>query len=511
MFSKHISDICEELPRKKVNLVCVVKQYTTSITRELCQHEFIIRRDKVLGALYWLKEHHPGYHDINIEEKNLDWMNGCDQKHLNSDSVTYLESIIDENTQKEDTNTSVSAHQTCENVCKPMEMLGTTSTLSSRKRNEDVKIMHKIETSMKQNGHDISPLMFPRVDEDPVNEFTTNRLFADAYPWLFPGGIGDITNTNQKGKTGVAFEWAQRLLRWPDGRFMADELFSFHLPNFLTRHVNNNAGYYFVTNYIDDKNITIEEVQEQIEKGNTTFVKQILNFGGNRSRGSDAWWRYRKHELDSWIAYHIKQGNGPPTLFMTFSCAEYWWPDCLAILYDRIESTNDKNKIISCQMDPSSKDAMTTRCYLVDTYTAIIQEYFQLRIDNWLETVGKNVFGITNYWLRFEFTKGRGQIHGHLVAISSDLYLLHEFYEAWEKEKNVKKATNLLSSYVRDRFDMSEELPTTKTEEHESYDNNPLSIPYCHITNDNIDKRKCVEKVHMHKCNKFCLRLKRNQ
>ena len=51
-----------------------------------------------------------------------------------------------------------------------------------------------------------------------------------------------------------------------------------------------------------------------------------------------------------------------------------------------------------------------------------------------METVGKEVFGIKHVWLRFEFTKGRGQIHAHLLGITLELHLLHRFYEMWEKK-----------------------------------------------------------------------------
>ena len=74
MFKKHIEDICNELPRKKVNMICLVKEYTSSSTNELRHQSFLIRRDKVLNALSWLKNHHPGYNDITIAQENLNWM-----------------------------------------------------------------------------------------------------------------------------------------------------------------------------------------------------------------------------------------------------------------------------------------------------------------------------------------------------------------------------------------------------------------------------------------------------
>ena len=57
---------------------------------------------------------------------------------------------------------------------------------------------------------------------------------------------------------------------------------------------------------------------------------------------------------------------------------------------------------------------------IVTERTAVVQEYFQKRVGFWLETVGKVIFGMKHYWVRYEFASGRGQIHAHRVAISSD-------------------------------------------------------------------------------------------
>ena len=43
--------------------------------------------------------------------------------------------------------------------------------------------------------------------------------------------------------------------------------------------------------------------------------------------------------------------------------------------------------------------------------------FFIKRAEDFLNTVGKEVFGIEHYWGRIEFAKGRGQIHLHLLAI----------------------------------------------------------------------------------------------
>ena len=38
---------------------------------------------------------------------------------------------------------------------------------------------------------------------------------------------------------------------------------------------------------------------------------------------------------------------------------------------------------------------------------------------------------------------------------------------------------------------------------------NPLSLPYCQIVNDNEDKARLIDDVHMHECGKFCMRYPR--
>ena len=37
--------------------------------------------------------------------------------------------------------------------------------------------------------------------------------------------------------------------------------------------------------------------------------------------------------------------------------------------------------------------------------------------EDYLNTVGRDVLGIEHYWCRFEFAKGRGQIHAHILVI----------------------------------------------------------------------------------------------
>ena len=244
--------------------------------------------------------------------------------------------------------------------------------------------------------------------------------------------------------------WSQRLMRWEDGRFMRDPLFTFHLPNFLQRHQNSDAGLYFINQFIGNPSITIEEIQEQIRNGYMSFINKLVNFTSQKVIGSDSWWRTRKQELDTWILYHLGKGHGAPTLFLTFSCAEFWWNDMLEIICQRCQGTEDEEDAKLFQHDPDSKEGKSARFRLVEKYSAVVQEYFQNRINNWMETVGKDIFGIKHSFICYKFAKGRGQIHAHIIAITVDQSITQVFRMHGEirKTRRVKSLVSWFESVM---------------------------------------------------------------
>ena len=44
----------------------------------------------------------------------------------------------------------------------------------------------------------------------------TKSVFANSYPWLFPGGVGDVYDMKRGGWD--VKEWGRHLLRYYDGR-----------------------------------------------------------------------------------------------------------------------------------------------------------------------------------------------------------------------------------------------------------------------------------------------------
>jgi hypothetical protein len=73
----------------------------------------------------------------------------------------------------------------------------------------------------------------------------------------------------------------------------------------------------------------------------------------------------------------MEAGNGAPSLFLTLSCAEYHWQD--------IEKLLNARKKISGE-PPIELDNITNKVKAVNVYSIIMQQYFQARVKNFLES-----------------------------------------------------------------------------------------------------------------------------
>jgi hypothetical protein len=82
---------------------------------------------------------------------------------------------------------------------------------------------------------------------------------------------------------------------------------------------------------------------------------------------------------------------------MTLSCAEYFWPDLIHLLQTFIYQC--EGKIIDLKNDSTALNNA------VNDYSIVIQEFFCIQTQDFLNTVGITAFGIQHYWCRFEFAK----------------------------------------------------------------------------------------------------------
>lgn len=90
-FRQNIRDVAKVLPRRNLPVIKVVRA-TVNKQGEEKFHTFMIRREKVLRALRWLKKYHKWYRedsDLIIDESALDWMEGKEEAEFTN--IQYVE------------------------------------------------------------------------------------------------------------------------------------------------------------------------------------------------------------------------------------------------------------------------------------------------------------------------------------------------------------------------------------------------------------------------------------
>ena len=140
---------------------------------------------------------------------------------------------------------------------------------------------------------------------------------------------------------------------------------------------------------------------------------------------------------------------------------------------------------------------------LVNEYTYIVQKYFQKRVEIWLETVGKVVFKIKHYWLRFEFAASRGQIHAHMLAISDHNQAFQRCNVFANGDKRTK--AEFLNTWAQSTLGMVCNSPVKEQDVDQSKQNNPAKRMWSGVTCLKKDLAECMCFFEKHVCSAYCL------
>ena len=514
-FQQDISSIVNELPRlpEDVEFVQVIKKYKDS-KGDLGEKQFVIRKSAVLEALYWLKEYNNYYKNVDIKEDRLDWIDGDEaelpSKHNQTEIIEDPDSsalhdgeVINKQKQK-DTGPAYSQVVAVEEASSEgyikqhgiiCESFGNqpeknfdqiTSTIqgyakqaykkgqsvdfcyaTSQQRNSIPAVTQDDSDEMSDNSKCSASITqvddsdnerptisgkerinYPKVQEKAIDEFDTSiDIFALAFPWLFPGGHGGPFGSHPTKLT--LRQWLENCAYYEDGRFVKDKVFAFYALNFVNRHTNASQGKYYINKHNKEFH-DLDSLQTAIQKGNTSWINKLIYFS-SQIKGSVPYWREQRAKIHSWINYHIASGAGPPTLFITLSCAEYYWPDINRLLHERFNF-----KGVNSPLDGQNGNGKINSVKNVNDMTIVVQEYFQKRIENWLVKVGKPIFKIAEYWLRYEFAPTRGQIHCHMLAITDHNVILKQ---VMDECGSVKGMTTFLAQWMQQSFGMTAEMP----------------------------------------------------
>ena len=538
VFEQDLNGFVNTLPRKldDITLMNVVKKIRLEIgSNSTIDQIFKVNKKKVFNALTFLKKYNPEYKDINIDMTNLDWMNeNNDILNIainNANKSIFSNESIDKSKHNDDYNNNIDdnshdnneiidddiidddddiieaiddigpcpiqAHDPNEKNKENISNFGYINEQSTPFLSKDDRtINNKLQDQL--NSCKNKPIFhWPTINNIPVNEYSDKRIFAMSFPWLFPGGEGDVIDY-----PGDITEWGRNMLFYEDGRFDKDDFFSFFAMNYITRHRNSKSGGFFVKAFSKGCPGSLEELQQQIRKGNLSFINS-LTYYNKRVKGSNSYWRSKRAELYTWINYHVEHGNGVPMFFITLSCAEYYWHDIIRLLKQKLELAGENSS--DCYVGSKK---MTN---ILNQYTSVIQEYFQNKVKIWLNTVGKSIFGIKHYWVRYEFAPGRGQIHAHLLAISEDQAIYQLCHEDLKQIDGQQKRAQRLANFVQQHYDMTATISTGYDEITVEEGRQSLKMQFTEIKDHDTDVQRLSKVVLDHKCSGFCMRTHENR
>lgn len=500
------------LPRLPTDssVIYVLRKTQTEIGgTEIIEKPFMVRRKKVLDALRWLQKYNREYKDINILESNLNWFEG-------EEGALDTQISIDNDMETHDDLNEMDDPGPCPNQTRAptigqddIQCVGVLTEDAPPILSENDKIiqekLREASATAKRKGNDKIFVDLPTIKPKPLAEHDPlNKIFCWSFPWLFPGGIGDHTDfpIDEKYRDTA---WGRMILFYQDGRFMRDELFCFFAMNFVIRRLNSSSGRYFTNKFYKGGSTNLEDLQEAIENGDTNFVNCVTYYA-SRVKGSNPYWISKRSELYTWINHHVQSGNGPPVYFITLTCAEYQWADIVDIIRDRVAMEGGDPK----QVDRNKPGFVQ----LVNQYALVVQEYFQHKVTTWLDTVGKELLGIEHYWIRYEFTPGRGQIHAHLLATSQDRFIYPMMARAWQRDKTGKLREQRLAHWASNRFGMTASVREGFDEIDKSKITNPTTLRFTDIADDPVAQTRDTEHlkymVEIHDCSANCLRKPRS-
>jgi len=480
-FVQDINGVATKLPRlpKDVTAVKVVRSYKGSDGIDAVK-TYTIRREKVMRALYWLVKHHKDYKsafesgELTLDETNLGWMKGAQEAELPT-----AELVREFDTREEANGEQVVgvSKQQCGDPDEFNDELESSGITSPTKVSLTSVAQDAIIRSLKDAASDntnLTSLDWPQQSSVPISEYDDSiKIFVNAFPHLFPGGTCDVNERDRHTDVKVS-KWVKHLLLYRDGRFARDPIWPFFAYNYTIRKRNRDSGAYFINSIISNPPKSLEELQDSLRNGDTSFVSKIMYYQ-RRISGSDEYWRYKRAELYNWINYHIAEGHGAPNGFFTLSCAEYFWPDMIRLLEDRIWIAEGRQRngpgakvdrnghVIDLANDRKARNKA------VNDYSIVVQQFFIKRTEDFLNTVGKKILGIEHYWLRFEFAKGRGQIHAHILVILRKEIQVNLQNQVNSAKGNRQKEANLIADWARQQFGMTAKHEAKSTESEKRY------------------------------------------
>ena len=304
-------------------------------TEDFKRIPLLIRRNVVAAALEWLKLNHIDYADLTISYKNLN-----EYPEDVPPVVIDYRGPTDDNTNKDPESTAVNDMEEEEGVdtgdC-PFTVHGLSGEHLS---NMSIKALTATALLHLRNKGKVLAIGHA---PDPEPTYDNPQLYPKMLPWLFPYGLGGISNHRILQIISEP-NWIKHMLMYHDKRFQKDQYFPLIALNHQQMKQSARGGsivterYNFkqIANRILNINLAVledltkrlnseEHVKPETEEEKACFdLINDLDHVAGHVQGSVTNKRYMRNEIWSLISY-----IGAATWFLTFAPADVKHPFCL--------------------------------------------------------------------------------------------------------------------------------------------------------------------------------------
>ena len=235
-----------------------------------------------------------------------------------------------------------------------------------------------------------------------------------AFPALFPYGVGGYLSSNILSGSDIGFaNYCRNRIMSADPKFRNDQNYIFFLLLVKEMIEMKRSKSTFIRKAAKHPKLT-KKVIKELKKENLSRNNNVFNVYKNL-RGSAPYYQKAKKDLFATIRQH-----GAPTIFQTFSCAEYEWDSLCKQIYetvnneridiDEIKSKDNKwkNKLVSENVVQSTLHFEKRTQKLIALMCS--DGFYNIKTKD-----GKTIdFNAENYFYRVEFQQ-RGAPHIHCL------------------------------------------------------------------------------------------------
>lgn len=455
-FPQDVQGFVNRLPRCPSSLeILIVRRQSESNLASF--RDFTVRRSKVACALFWLKANNRYYNDISIDDEVLQSL------PENCSIIDQFQQIQDDQINEDLSNNEFDG-----------EMISRTFVpiLPSSHR-EDVAIKNALDRMQASNP----PLLWPLINNSPINEFQTPGYIACAFPTLYPTGRADLRA--ERVRDVKPAEYFKHLLQYKDGRFARHTRWRYFALNSQMRWRALQEGKVYVKQNLTDSELTVADIQEKIAAGDKYMADRIMRFGIGL-RGSRQFWNARRSELSDMI----KQLGSQGMIFFTFSSADLHWPE----LHDLMPQVENSEDIEASKIHYKN---------LVEN-PHIAAWFFNKRFEIFFNDVLKRQWNLEDWWYRFEW-QHRGSVHVHGIGKIQNAPSIE-----WAKMKDDENTMNQVVKYLKNLVTTMNPRPIAPIP-----DRHPCQKRHDELNDDIQDYVDLINKLQRHtRCSpSYCLRV----